>query len=150
MYGIESILMALFGGGCIDWDNLAETDYDWDNIFELLKERYGSLEDVEINDIYETILNMGKANFISMINKFIKDNKDSNNENVKRIVSKLQDFDFEDEENSWYIMANCLDSHIQLLVDDTELYDILNDYFADEIEKINDKIGFTYIAIIEN
>ncbi len=150
MYGIESILMALFGGGCIDWDNLAETDYDWDNIFELLKERYGSLEDVEINDIYETILNMGRANFISMINNFIKDNKDSNNKNVKRIVSKLQDFDFEDEENNWYIMANCLDSHIQLLVDDTELYDILNDYFADEIEKINDKIGFTYIAIIEN
>lgn len=47
-------------------------------------------------------------------------------------------------------MANCLDSHIQLFVNDTELYDILNDYFADEIEKINNRIGFTYIEIIEN
>lgn len=150
MYGVENILISLFGGGYIDWGNLAETGYDWDNIFELLKERYGSLEEVEINDIYETILNIGKVDFISMIDKFIKENKESNNENVKRIISKLQDFDFEDEENNWYIMANCLDSHIQLLVDDTELYDILNDYFADEIEKINDKIGFTYVEIIEN
>ena len=61
---------------------------------------------------------------------------------------KLSYFDFQDEKN-WTIYANCLDSHLYLYVDDTEIYDILNDYLEDEIEKINDKIGFTYIDIQE-
>ena len=40
MYDIESILMALFGGGTADWNDIANTEYDWENIFELLKEKY--------------------------------------------------------------------------------------------------------------
>ena len=40
MYDIESILMALFGGGYGDWNDIANTEYDWENIFELLKEKY--------------------------------------------------------------------------------------------------------------
>ena len=149
MYDIESILMALFGGGYGDWNDIANTEYDWENIFELLKEKYGSLDNVDINNIYTTIMEMGQIDFMAMIDEYIKENKDSKNKEVKRIVEKLSYFDFQDEKN-WTIYANCLDSHIQLFVNDTELHDILNDYFADEIEKINDRIGFTYIEIIEN
>lgn len=148
MYDIESILMALFGGGYGDWNDIANTEYDWENIFELLKEKYGSLDNVNINNIYTTIMEMGQIDFIAMIDEYIKENKDNKDKEVKRIVEKLSYFDFQDEKN-WTIYANCLDSHLYLYVDDTEIYDILNDYLEDEIEKINDKIGFTYINIQE-
>ena len=148
MYDIESILMALFGGGYGDWNDIANTEYDWENIFELLKEKYGSLDNVDINNIYTTIMEMGQTDFITMIDEYIEKNKDNTNKEVKRIVEKLSYFDFQDEKN-WTIYANCLDSHLYLYVDDTEIYDILNDYLEDEIEKINDKIGFTYIDIQE-
>ena len=148
MYDIESILMALFGGGYGDWNDIANTEYDWENIFELLKEKYGSLDNVDINNIYTTIMEMGQIDFMAMIDEYIKENKDNKDKEVKRIVEKLSYFDFQDEKN-WTIYANCLDSHLYLYVDDTEIYDILNDYLEDEIEKINDKIGFTYINIQE-
>lgn len=148
MYDIESILMALFGGDYRDWNDITNTEYDWENIFELLKEKYGSLDNVDINNIYTTIMEMGQIDFMAMIDEYIKENKDNKDKEVKRIVEKLSYFDFQDEKN-WTIYANCLDSHLYLYVDDTEIYDILNDYLEDEIEKINDKIGFTYIDIQE-
>ena len=148
MYDIESILIALFGGGYGDWNDIANTEYDWENIFELLKEKYGSLDNVDINNIYTTIMEMGQIDFMAMIDEYIKENKDNKDKEVKRIVEKLSYFDFQDEKN-WTIYANCLDSHLYLYVDDTEIYDILNDYLEDEIEKINDKIGFTYVDIQE-
>lgn len=148
MYDIESILMALFGGGYGDWNDIANTEYDWENIFELLKEKYGSLDNVDINNIYTTIMEMGQIDFMAMIDEYIKENKNNKDKEVKRIVEKLSYFDFQDEKN-WTIYANCLDSHLYLYIDDTEIYDILNDYLEDEIEKINDKIGFTYIDIQE-
>lgn len=148
MYDIENILMALFGGGYGNWNDIANTEYDWENIFELLKEKYGSLDNVDINNIYTTIMEMGQIDFMAMIDEYIKENKDNKDKEVKRIVEKLSYFDFQDEKN-WTIYANCLDSHLYLYVDDTEIYDILNDYLEDEIEKINDKIGFTYIDIQE-
>ena len=147
---MELILMALFGGGYGDWNDIANTEYNWEDIFEELKMKFGGLEGVDINDIYTIIMEKGKWDFIKMVNDFIIENKNTEDKDLKQAIEKLKDFDFEDEENNWYIMANCLDSHIQLFVNDTELYDILNDYFADEIEKINDRIGFTYIEIIEN
>ena len=148
MYDIESILIALFGGGYGNWNDIANTEYDWENIFELLKEKYGSLDNVDINNIYATIMEMGQTDFITMVDEYIEKNKDNKNKEVKRIVEKLSYFDFQDEKN-WTIYANCLDSHLYLYVDDTEIYDILNDYLEDEIEKIDDKIGFTYIDIQE-
>ena len=148
MYDIESILIALFGGDYGNGSDIANTEYDWENIFELLKEKYGSLDNVDINNIYTTIMEMGQIDFMAMIDEYIKENKDNKDKEVKRIVEKLSYFDFQDEKN-WTIYANCLDSHLYLYVDDTEIYDILNDYLEDEIEKINDKIGFTYIDIQE-
>lgn len=145
---MELILMALFGGDYRDWNDIANTEYDWENIFKLLKKRYGSLDNVNINNIYATIMEMGQTDFITMIDEYIEKNKDNKNKEVKRIVEKLSYFDFQDEKN-WTIYTNYLDSHLYLYVDDTEIYDILNDYLEDEIEKINDKIGFTYVDIQE-
>ena len=79
MYGIESILMALFGGGYGDWNDIANTEYDWEDIFKLLKKRYGSLDNVDINNIYATIMEMGQTDFITMIDEYIEKNKDNKN-----------------------------------------------------------------------
>ena len=40
MYGIESILMALFGGDYRDWNDIANTEYNWEDIFEELKIKF--------------------------------------------------------------------------------------------------------------
>lgn len=56
MYDIESILMALFGGGYGDWNDIANTEYNWEDIFEELKIKFEDLEGVDINDIYTIIM----------------------------------------------------------------------------------------------
>ena len=145
---MELILMALFGGGYGDWNDIANTEYDWEDIFEELKIKFGDLEGVDINDIYTIIMEKGKWDFIKMVNDFIIENKNTEDKDLKQAIEKLKDFDFNNDE-IWFIYANCLDSHLYLYVDDTEIYDILNDYLEDEIEKINDKIGFNYIDIQE-
>ena len=148
MYDIESILMALFGGGYGDWNDIANTEYNWEDIFEELKIKFGDLEGVDINDIYTIIMEKGKWDFIKMVNDFIIENKNTEDKDLKQAIEKLKDFDFDNDE-IWFIYANCLDSHIYLKVEDTEIIDILNNYLEDEIDDINDKIGFTYINIQE-
>lgn len=146
---MEWILMALFNGGTADWNDIANTEYNWEDIFEELKIKFGDLEGVDINDIYTIIMEKGKWDFIKMVNDFIIENKNTEDEDLKQAIEKLKDFDFNDDE-IWFIYANCLDSHIYLKVEDTEIIDILNNYLEDKIDDINDKIGFTYINISEN
>ena len=140
---MENILMALFGGGIADWDDLSTTNYDWGEIFDYLQNRYGELSNVDINDIYETILNIAKDDFCNLIENFIDDYTNEDTEILK-------EFDFEDEEN-WDIWCNCLDTHITLFTT-AEIIDIIknNEDLEEDIAKINDKIGFTYIRIEEN
>lgn len=146
---MEWILMALFNGGTADWNDIASTEYNWEDIFEGLKIKFGDLEEVDINDIYVIIMEKGKWDFIKMVNDFIIENKNTEDKDLKQAIEKLKDFDFDNDE-IWFIYANCLDSHIYLKVEDTEIIDILNNYLEDEIDDINDKIGFTYINISEN
>lgn len=146
---MEWILMALFDGGAADWNDIANTKYNWEDIFEELKMEFGDLEGVDINDIYTIIMEEGKGDFIKMVNDFIIENKNTEDKDLKQAIEKLKDFDFNNNE-IWSIYANCLDSHIYLKIEDTEIIDILNDYLEDEIDNINDKIGFTYINISEN
>ena len=146
---MEWILMALFGGGAADWNDRANTKYNWEDIFEELKMEFGDLDGVDINDIYTIIMEEGKGDFIKMVNDFITENKNTEDKDLKQAIEKLKDFDFNNDE-IWFIYANCLDSHIYLKVEDTEIIDILNNYLEDEIDDINDKIGFTYINISEN
>ena len=144
---MEYILMALFGGGTCDWQDITQTEYDWDEIFERAKFNYGyELGDIEINNLYETILTIAKEDFCKLIKDFINDNKD--NENYKKEIAILQDFDFEDESN-WSIWCNCLDTHIKLfttakVIKVLEITDLITDK-----ERIDDKIGFTSIEMEE-
>ena len=116
MYDIESILMALFGGGYGDWNDIANTEYNWEDIFEELKIKFGDLEGVDINDIYTIIMEKGKWDFIKMVNDFIIENKNTEDKDLKQAIGKLKDFDFDNDE-IWFIYANCLDSRFDNDID---------------------------------
>ena len=143
---MEYILMALFGGGTLDWEDLGKTEYDWEEIFDDIKDNFGSLDNIEINDLYFAILQRAKSDFVDLINNFINEYKD--NENYKNEVEILSNFDFDDEEN-WEISCNCLATRISLFTTQ-EVIDTFEEVALDsDIENINDKIGFTYINIEE-
>ena len=51
------ILMALFGGGTLDWEHISKTKYDWEDIFDRAKENY-DFDNIDMCQLYETILEM--------------------------------------------------------------------------------------------
>ena len=66
------------------------------------------------------------------------ENKNTEDKDLKQAIEKLKDFDFDNDE-IWFIYANCLDSHIYLKVKDTEkTLQILKEQFeVDAIVKNN-------------
>lgn len=138
---MEYILMALFGGGYADWQDISQTEYDWEKIFAEAESEYGDLSNIEINDLYSMILDMAIRDFGDMIEEFIEEYK--TDENYKADIEVLEDYDFRDYSN-WNTWVNCLDTHITLYVTE-EVNNILENVLEDKINEIDDKIGFTYI-----
>lgn len=133
---MEYILMSLFGGGICDWQDIAQTEYDWDEIFERARYRWGF--DITINCLYETILDMALDDLNDLIEDYIAK---AETEEEKEIAEKLNKIVIEDDFDVW---CNCLDTHCNFM-GDTEIADIITDLFEDEIKEIDEKIGFTYI-----
>lgn len=130
---MERILMALFGGGTLDWKDISRTNYDWDEIFSRLKDEYGyDFKNVDINTIYREILEMALEDIEEMF-------ENCSDEKFKHYlecnVKVREDFD---------IYTNCLDTHI-IWVGDQYIGEKISEFFKEEIEEINNKIGFTYI-----
>lgn len=73
---MEYILMSIFGGGICDWQDIAKTEYDWDDIFTQAKYIRGteSLEDLDINDLYGAILELALEELQYEIDDYIKNN----------------------------------------------------------------------------
>ena len=93
----------------------------------------------------ETIFYMATDEFVEIVDKFIEDNEDSEDEYLQKAVSILKDFNFSSMDN-WYYNTNFLDNDIMITVT-KEVQDVLYEYLEDKIDKINDNIGFTYIQI---
>ena len=130
---VEYILMAMFGGGIADWQDIAQTEYDWEEIFD----RIYDLKTTDINDLYYEILNMARTDLAEIIEEYVE------NANIKEeiiLANKIEDISEEDFE----IFTNCLDTHIRFRGTE-EQGKIIQELFEDKIEEINDKIGFTYI-----
>ena len=141
---MEEILMALFGGGYGDWNDLIETKYGWETIIDRVKDKFGSIDRIDINDLYYEIMEMAKEDFCYEVGQFINENKEV--EDLKVVVETLENFDFDDE-SIWSFNANCLASSLYLNVNNEEVVSILENYLEKELDNINDKIGFTYINI---
>lgn len=141
---MEYILMSIFGGGICDWQDIAETEYDWDDIFEQAKDIKGVelLEDLNINDLYGAVLELALEELQEEINDYIKNNY---SEEEKDIFDKLKEIDCTDTEQ-WEIWCNCLDTHL-MFIGDEELAENLSNCLQQTIDKISDKIGFTYINL---
>ena len=133
---MEEILIALFGGGICDWQDISQTKYDWEEIIGRAKERYGF--DVDINCLYETILNMALEDLNDLIEDYIAE---ANTEEEKTIAEQLEKVNIEDDFDIW---CNCLDTHLNYIGDE-EIGRIIQDIFEDKIDKIDENIGFTYI-----
>src|SRR5574344_1272461 len=105
---MEYILMSIFGGGTLDWQDIAQTEYDWDDIFEQAKgtNRTENLEELDINDLYRAVLELALEELQEEINRYIKNNY---SEEEKEDFEKLKQIDCTDTEQ-WDIWCNCLDT----------------------------------------
>ena len=132
---MEKILIALFGGGTLDWEDISRTNYDWGKIFSRLKDEYGygnDFRNVDINTIYREILEMA----LEDIEEMFENCSDEKFKHYLECNVKVQE-DFE-------IYANCLNSYL-IWMGDQYIGEKISEFFKDEIEEINNKIGFTYI-----
>lgn len=141
---MEYILMSIFGGGMCDWQDIGQTEYDWDDIIEHAKYTKGVefLEDLNINDLYGAILELALEELQEEITRYIKNNYSAEE---KDIFDKLSQIDCTDTEQ-WEIWCNCLDTHL-MFIGDSELAEVLSAHLQYNIDKISDKIGFTYINL---
>lgn len=129
---MEYILMALFGGGILDWQDISKTQYEWEDIFEQAKTNYGA-NDLEINDLYATILEMALYDLEQAMRNCEKETSEEFKECYKNI------------ENYFEIYTNYLDTRLYYVGDNEELAQEIQEKLEDEIDEINEKIGFTYI-----
>lgn len=141
---MEYILMSIFGGGILDWQDIAETEYDWDDIIEQAKYNVGTdyIDILTINDLYEAVLDLALEELQQEITYYIKNNYSSEE---KDIFAKLSEIDCKDREQ-WQVWCNCLDTHLTFIGDE-ELAIALSSCLQQSIDKISDKIGFTYINL---
>ena len=141
---MEYILMSIFGGGTLDWQDIAETEYSWDDIFEQAKDTNGTeiLEELDINDLYRAVLELALEELQEEINDYIKNNY---SEEEKDIFDKLKQIDCKNLWQ-WDIWCNCLDTRLTF-VGDRELAENLSNCLQQTIDKISDKIGFTEIDL---
>ena len=134
---MEYILIELFGGGSADWRDIANTEYHWCDIFETAKDfkRTYNIEDLSIDDLYYAICYMTVNELLDAIEECCSS---ANTKEEIALAEQIEDISIEDFE----IYVNCLDTHINYVGDNGE---IIQKIFNNEIDEINDKIGFTYI-----
>lgn len=138
---MEYILMALFGGGSLDWEDVGKTQYDWNDIIDFMQEEefYFSIENLDINDFYNGVLSYALKDLENSVKEFIFNNKD--NEDLKQDIEILENLDINED---FYISCNCLATSCYF-IGNTELKETLLKYFQEKFDEIDENIGFTYI-----
>lgn len=139
---MEYILINLFGGGTLDWEDIGQTEYDWADIIDIMKTYIGNdMENWEINNFYWAVIYFGLIELNNIVDNFITENK--NNKDIQDDIELLQSLDIDED---FDIYCNCLDTHCTFIGDE-ELGRVLVKYFKEDIDKIDDNIGFTYIEM---
>ena len=129
---MEDILRVLFGGGTLDWQDINQTEYDWEEIFERARMDFG-MENVNINTLYQIILEIALEELALAMCEY----KGETSEDFKNCSGDIYSY-FE-------IWCNCLDTKLTYVGENELLAKEIQDKMADKIEEINGKIGFTYI-----
>lgn len=139
---MEYILINLFGGGTLDWEDIGQTEYDWADIIDIMKTYISNdMGNWEINNFYWAVIYFGLIELNNTVDNFITENK--NNKDIQDDIELLQSLDIDED---FDIYCNCLDTHCTFIGDE-ELGEVLVKYFQDDIDKIDNSIGFTYIEM---
>lgn len=128
---MEYILMAVFGGGTADWQDIGATYYDWDDVFERAKDEYG-LDNIDINTLYRIILEMALEKLEEEMQNYVGE-KSGEFEDCSR-----------NSKDYFEIFTNCLDTHLWFRGSE-ELAKEIQEKLEEEIDQINHDIAFTYI-----
>lgn len=142
---MEYILMSLFGGGTLDWEDVGKTYYDWEDIIYIIKHYIDEdMSNWEINDFYWAVIYFGLIELNKVVDNFIA--KNEGNEELKDDIETLKMLDIDED---FEINCNCLDTHCNFYGEE-ELGTVLLKYFREDIENISNNIAFTNIEIEEN
>lgn len=134
---VENILISMFGGGTADWNDIAQTEYDWQEILSVAEDM--SYKSLQINDLYYAILTMARDELLDSIEEYVENANTKEEIVLAKQLEKISIDDFD-------LWANCLDTRIAFIGTDDQA-EIIKDLFETKIDEINDKIGFTYIRM---
>lgn len=143
---MEYILMTLFGGGTLDWEEVGKTYYDWEDIISLMRNRLSEdMKDWEVNDFFYMVIVYGLEQLEDIVTNFVRENFRTTDKELQDDVAILCDFnmlsDFE-------IQCNCLDTQCNFVGTD-KLRNVLLKHFKEDIDKISEDIAFTYVNMEE-
>ena len=139
---MEYILINLFGGGTLDWQDVGKTGYDWEYIIDIMKNYFGdNMENWNINNFYWGVLYFALTELKDIVDDFIA--KNTENEDMKDDIKILQGLDIDED---FEIFCNCLATNCTFIGDE-DLGKVLVKYFQDDIDEISNNIGFTYIEM---
>lgn len=142
---MEYILINLFGGGTLDWEDIGKTYYDWEDIIYIMKHYVDEdMSNWEINNFYWAVIYFGLMELDKTVGKFIAENE--NDKELEEDIEILKTLDIDED---FEIYCNCLSTYCSFNGDE-ELGRILLKYFREDIENINNDIAFTNIEIEEN
>lgn len=162
----DAILQTIFGGGRLDWNMLEKCEYDFNDIWEIVKQ-YNIIDMRKnykhFNSIVESIMELYKQHIQDKLDEKITETEsdlkelerysDENNNNIdqkyideisnlRKQLEELQTLCVDDD-ISYY--ANYLDSGIYILND--EIRALYKKYLAQEIKKENELIGFVSLDL---
>lgn len=157
----EEILQTIFGGGSLDWDMLDKCEYDFSDIWELVRQY--DIIDMNFNSIIESCMEFYKQHIQDKLDEKIteteSDLKELENyedmyggdiayEYVNKIIDLRKQLDelqtlCADDDIQYY--ANYLDNGIYIVNDETKA--LYKKYLKEEIKKENELIGFVSLDL---
>lgn len=129
---MENILISLFGGGILDWQDISKTQYKWEEIFERARIDFG-MKNIDINTLYQIILEIALEELALAMQEYSGE-KSEDFENCSLDIYSY----FE-------ICTNYLNTSLYYIGEDEELAEEIQKKMRGKIEEIEDRIGFTYI-----
>ena len=157
----DEILQTIFGGGSLDWGMLDKCEYNFSDVWEIVKQY--DIIDMNFNSIVESCMKLYKQHIQDKIDEKITETEsdlkeleryiDENNGNVdieyvddkKRLEQKLEDLQSLYASDDIEYFTNYLDTSIFIVND--EVRALYKKYLEEEVEKENELIGFCYLDL---
>ena len=157
----DEILQTIFGGGSLDWNMLEKCEYDFSDVWEIVKQY--DIIDMNFNSIVESCMELYKQHIQDKLDEKITETEsdlkeleryiDENNGNVdieyvddkKRLEQKLEDLQKLYATDDIEYFTNYIDTSIFILND--EIRALYKKYLKEEIKAENELIGFVNLDL---